>query len=171
MAGLRAACILGAMTITQASRVRGLALAAALACTPRLHAQVAQDALAAGSRVRVAADGGRSLTGNVLRLNADTLTITSSGEAPLQIATSRLTSVEVSRGRNRVGWSLSGALIGGLAGGVLGGATGGRDDPTGLGAGAGFAAGGIIGLLSGAVLGAVVAPERWRSVPLSRATR
>ena len=70
MAGLRAACILGAMTFTQASRVRGLALAAALACTPRVHAQ---DALAAGSRVRVAADSGRSLTGNVLRLNADTL--------------------------------------------------------------------------------------------------
>ena len=168
MAGLRAACILGAMTFTQASRVHGLALAAALACTPRLHAQ---DALAAGSRVRVAADSGRSLTGNVLRLNADTLTITSSGEAPLQIATSRLTSIEVSRGRNRVGWSLSGSLIGGLVGGVLGGASGGRDDPTGLGAGAGFAAGGILGLLSGAILGAVVAPERWRSVPLSRATR
>lgn len=171
MAGLRAACILGAMTFTQTSCVRALALAVALACTPRLHAQVARDVLAAGSRVRVAADSGRSLTGKVLRLDADTLTITAAGEAPVQIATSRLTSIEVSRGRNRVGWSLSGALVGGLVGGVLGGASGGRGDPTGLGAGAGFAAGGILGLFAGAILGAVVAPERWRSVPLSRATR
>lgn len=159
------------MTFINASRARGLAVAVALACTPRLHAQVARDAIAAGSRVRVAVDSGRPLTGNVLRLDTDTITITASGDTPLQIATSRLTSVEVSRGRNRAGWSLSGALIGGLAGGVLGGASGGRNDPTGLGAGAGFAAGGILGLLSGAVVGALVAPERWRSVQLRRATR
>lgn len=171
MAGLRAACILGAMTFTQASRVRGLALAAALAYAPPLHAQVAQGALAAGSRVRVAADSGRTLTGSVLRLNADTLTISASGDTPLPIPTSRITALAVSRGRNRVGWSLGGAVIGGLVGGVLGGASGARDDPTGLGAGAGFAAGGILGLLSGAILGAVVAPERWRSVLLPTVAR
>jgi hypothetical protein len=159
------------MTFAKTSRVRGLALAAALACAPRAHAQGAQEALAAATRVRIAADSGHALTGNVLRLNADTLTITASAGGPLPIPLSRLTSLEVSRGRNRAGWSLGGALIGGLVGGVLGGASGGHDDPTGLGAGAGFAAGGILGLLSGAVVGALVAPERWRAVPLPTAAR
>lgn len=149
----------------------GLALAIALTCTPSLHAQVAQGALATGSRVRVRADSARALTGSVLRLDADTLTITASGDSPRQFPTSHVTSLEVSRGRNRAGWSLGGALIGGLVGGVLGGASGGHDDPTGLGAGAGFAAGGILGLLSGAIVGALVAPERWRAVPLPAATR
>ena len=159
------------MTFTKATLVRGLALAGVRACTPSLHAQVAREALAAGARVRVTADTGRAMTGNVLRLAADTLTITASGDAPRQFATSHLTSLEVSRGRNRTGWSLSGALLGGLVGGVLGGASGGHDDPTGLGAGAGFAAGGIVGLLSGAIVGALVAPERWRPVALPAATR
>ncbi|HET7188815.1 MAG TPA: hypothetical protein VFI52_11705 [Gemmatimonadaceae bacterium] len=119
--------------------------------------------------MRVATDSGRSLTGSVLRVNTDTLTISASGGTSLQLPTARLTSLEVSRGRNRAGWSLSGALLGGLVGGALGGASGGRDDPTGLGAAAGFAAGGILGLLSGAIVGALVAPERWRSVPLPAA--
>lgn len=154
-----------------ASHAHGLALAIALTCTPSLHAQVAQSTLATGSRVRISADSGPMLTGSVLRADADTLTITASGDSPRRFATSRLTSLEVSRGRNRTGWSLSGALIGGLVGGVLGGASGGHDDPTGLGAGAGFAAGGILGLLSGAIVGALVAPERWRAVPLLTVTR
>lgn len=111
------------------------------------------------------------MTGSVLRVDADTLTISASGESPHQFAMSRLTSLEVSNGRNRAGWSLSGALVGGLLGGVLGGASGGHDDPTGLGAGAGFAAGGILGLLSGAIVGALVAPERWHAIPLPMATR
>lgn len=151
--------------------MHGLALAIALACTPSLHAQVAQGALTSGSRVRLSADSGRALTGSVLRVDADTLTIIASGGSARQVPTSHLTSLEVSRGRNRTGWSLSGALIGGLVGGVLGGVSGGHDDPTGLGAGAGFAAGGILGLLSGAIVGALVAPERWRAVPLPAATR
>ena len=121
--------------------------------------------------MRIAADSGRALTGSILRVNADTLTVTASGGTQLQIPTSRLTTLDVSRGRNRAGWSIGGALLGGLVGGVLGGASGAQDDPTGLGAGAGFAAGGILGLVSGAIVGALVAPERWRSVPLPAATR
>lgn len=163
------------MTFPNAFRAQFLAstaaLAAALIAAPSLHAQLARAPLVDGSRVRITADSGRVLTGSLLRVNADTLTIAASRGAPLQIPAARLTSLDVSRGRNRGGWSLGGALIGGLVGGVLGGASGGHDDPTGLGAGAGFAAGGILGLLSGAVIGALVAPERWQPVALPLGTR
>jgi hypothetical protein len=126
-----------------------------------------------GTRVRIVGPaGGQPFTGNVLRLTADTLAVaTGGGNALLQVPTSRLTSIDVSEGRDRLGWGMRGAAIGGLAGAVLGAAAMGRDDPGGMGAYAGFIAGGIFGVGGGAIVGAIVAPERWRRLSLSGLVR
>lgn len=147
-------------------------LIAALACLAHAAPSPAQGLrieLPAGTRVRIAtAPDTPPFTGTVLRLTSDTLTLAAgSGSALLHIPVTRLTSLEESEGRNRIGWAFRGAGMGVVVGGIGGGIAGGRQDPYGLGAVVGFIAGGIMGTLGGAILGAVIAPERWRRISFS----
>ncbi|MEP6991185.1 MAG: hypothetical protein ABJA80_09670 [bacterium] len=129
------------------------------------HAQRAADLLTAGVKVRVTAPVLERGTGTVVSYGSDMLTVApEAGAAPLRVATSTITKLEVSRGKNRLKWGLGGALAGGLAVAIIGGVQGGHDDPTGLGAGTGVAAGFILGALLGGIGGAVFAPERWQDV-------
>lgn len=129
------------------------------------HAQRAADLLAAGTKVRVTAPPIERATGAVVRYSRDTLAVApADNAAPYQIATSRITQLEVSRGTSRLKWGLGGALLGGLIVGIIGGVQGGNDDVTGLGAATGFTAGFLLGAVIGGVGGAVLAPERWQDV-------
>lgn len=138
-----------------------------------LLGQSDRPSLPVGTRVRVLdRDGGGAFTGNVLRLGSDTLAVAvSDGRVLLQLPTSRLSSLEVSEGRDRFGGAWKGAGVGLIAGGLLGAATLGRDGQADLGELAGFFAGGVLGGGFGAVIGAIVAPERWRRFPLSDLVR
>lgn len=146
------------------------AIALTLAIAPGASAQSEWRSLPAGTRVRVttgAAD--QPFTGNVFRLTADTLAVaTGGGNALLQLPMTRIASVEISEGRDRIGWAVRGAGYGALAGGLIGAASlrgqGGAGD---LSAIAGFFAGGVLGGGLGSLIGAIVAPERWRRFPLS----
>ena len=146
------------------------ALTLTLVIAPGAGAQSDWRSLPVGTRVRVttgAAD--QPFTGIVLRLTADTLAVaTGGGNALLQLPTTRIASVEISEGRDRIGWAVRGAGYGALAGGLIGAASlrsqGGPGD---LSAIAGFFAGGVLGGGFGSLIGAIVAPERWRRFPLS----
>ncbi|HET7189820.1 MAG TPA: hypothetical protein VFI52_16825, partial [Gemmatimonadaceae bacterium] len=89
----------------------------------------------------------------------------------LQLPTARVTSIEVSEGRDRLGWGVRGAGIGVLAGGLLGAVTVGRDSQADLAAIAGFFAGAVLGAAGGALFGAIAAPERWDRIHLSGVVR
>ena len=153
---------------------RGSLLVAGITCVlafpSRAEAQRDWRSLPAGTRVRVttgAAD--QPFTGNVLRLTADTLAVTTGGgNALLQLPTTRIASVEISEGRDRIGWAVRGAGYGALAGGLIGAASlrsqGGPGDLSVI---AGFFAGGVLGGGFGSLIGAIGAPERWRRFPLS----
>ncbi len=158
---------------TSVSRTcRCVALGSLLACAALaapLQAQSDRLYLPTGTRVRVTtvADS-QPFTGNLLRLTSDTLAVAAgSGNALVQVPIGQVRSLDASAGRNRSGWAAGGALVGGLVGGVALGAVGGHDDPTGLGAAVGFSVGALLGIATGAIVGIVVAPERWRHVPLS----
>lgn len=143
-----------------------VALIGALVLAPGLHAQSDRLAVPVGTRVRIVVGVNEPFTGNLLRLAPDTLAVAlSSGGALIQLPTSRLTSIELSDGRDRLGGSVKGAGIGLLAGGLIGGIALGRSEGD-LAALAGMFAGGIIGAGTGAIVGAIVAPERWRRLPL-----
>ena len=147
-------------------------VALVLAFATPLHAQSERLPMPLGTRVRVAATGNQPFTGNVLRLTSDTLVVAAgSGSALVQLPTTSLTSLEVSEGRDRLGWTFKGAGIGVLAGGFIGSATLGREQPDGLAQLAGFFAGGILGAGFGAAIGAIAAPERWRRLSLSGLVR
>ena len=163
------------VSICPVSRWRTTSLAALtclLAFAPGLLAQSDRFFVPLGTRVRIVVGANAPFTGNVLRLTSDTLAVaTGSGGALIQIATSRLSSIELSEGRDRLHGSLKGAGIGVLAGGLIGGVSLGRSEGNDLAALAGMFAGGIIGAGTGAIVGAIVAPERWHRLSLSGASR
>jgi hypothetical protein len=140
---------------------------------PWASAQSGRLALPVGTRVRVLdRTGGAPFTGSVLRITPDTLAIAvSDGRALLQLPTSRLSTLEVSEGRDRLGVAWKGAGIGVLVGGIAGAASLRERDDYGLATLAGFFAGGLIGGGLGAVVGAIVAPERWTRLALPGAGR
>lgn len=149
-----------------------VALSCTLAFAPGLRAQSDRFFVPLGTRVRIVVGANAPFTGNVLRLTSDTLAVaTGSGGALLQIPTSRLSSIELSEGRDRLGGSVKGAGIGVLAGGLIGGVALGRSEGNDLAALAGMFAGGIIGAGAGAIVGAIVAPERWQRLSLSGVSR
>jgi hypothetical protein len=73
--------------------------------------------------------------------------------------------LEASRGRQRWLWGLLGATAGFFAGGLLGVQTydTGESDIDGILA---ATAGAAIGTVSGAIIGAIMAPERWKRIPI-----
>ncbi len=75
-----------------------------------------------GARVRVLAPGALAgrLTGIVIARTADSLTISRANASPLAIPMSRLTSVELSRGKSHAAGALKGLVIGAGVGLVLG---------------------------------------------------
>ena len=138
---------------------------------PRLVAQ-APPPVEAGSRVRVSLAGpeGRRVTGDVVAVGSDALSLVPGhGRDTTAVSFRSISRLELSRGRRSVG---SGMLLGGVIGAGLGGtgalvwvasscfrsstSTGGNC-PTG-----GAAAGIIIGSGAvGALVGTLVRPERW----------
>lgn len=149
-----------------------LALIYTLAFAPGLRAQSDRLFVPLGTRVRIVAGANEPFTGNVLRLTSDTLAVaTGSGGALIQLPTSRLSSIEVSEGRDRLHGSIKGAGIGVLGGGLIGGVAVGRSEGNSLAGLAGMFAGAIIGAGTGAIVGAIVAPEHWRRLSLSGASR
>lgn len=138
-----------------------------------LHAQSDRLSLPVGTRIRVQATAeAPPFTGTVWRLTSDTLAVAvSSGNALLRLPTAHVTSIEVSDGRDRLGWAVRVGGIGALAGGLLGAATFGHGSQGDLGAFAGFFAGSILGAAGGALFGAIVAPERWDRIHLSGVVR
>lgn len=150
-----------------------LALLLAVTTPAALYAQSDRLYLPVGTRIRVqAAPEAPPFTGTVWRITSDTLAVAvSSGNALLQLPTARVTSIEVSEGRDRLGWGVRGAGIGALSGGLLGAATLGHGSQGDLGALAGFFAGSILGAAGGALFGAIAAPERWDRIHLSGVVR
>lgn len=76
------------------------------------HAQM--ESLIPGVRVRIRAPGSVSgrLTGTVLTRTSDSLSIATESGVPLHLPLSRLTAVEVSRGKSRSMGAMKGALWG-----------------------------------------------------------
>ena len=138
-----------------------------------LRAQSDRLSLPVGTRIRVqTTTEAPPFTGTVWRITSDTLAVAvSSGNALLQLPTAHVASIEVSDGRDRLGWGVRGAGLGVLAGGLLGAVTLGRDSQADLAAIAGFLAGAVVGAAGGALVGAIVAPERWDRIHLSGVVR
>lgn len=148
------------------------ALVCTLALALDLRAQSDRFSVPTGTRVRIVVGASESFTGSVLRLTSDTLAVaTGSGGALIQLPTSRLSSIEVSEGRDRLGGSVKGAGIGVLAGAAIGSIALRRSEGPGVAALAGLFAGGILGGGTGAIVGAIVAPERWRRLSLPEVSR
>ena len=164
--------------VSAASNPRGrwialLVLSWAVTMPAGLRAQSDRLYLPVGTRVRLqTAPDTPAFTGTVWRLTSDTLAVAvSNGNALLQLPTARVTSIEVSDGRDRLGWGVRGAGIGVLAGGLLGAVTLGRDAQGSLAAIAGFFAGAVVGAAGGALVGAIAAPERWDRIHFSGVVR
>lgn len=138
-----------------------------------LRAQSDRLYLPVGTRVRLqTAPDAPAFTGTVWRLTSDTLAVAvSHGNALIQLPTARVTSIEVSDGRDRLGWAVRGAGIGVLAGGLLGVVAIGRQARADLAVIAGFIVGAGIGATGGALVGAIAAPERWDRIHLSGVVR
>jgi hypothetical protein len=149
-----------------------LGVALAVTVPAALRAQSDRLSLPVGTRIRVQTADAPPFTGTVWRITSDTLAVAvSSGNALLQLPTAQVTSIEVSDGRDRLGWGVRGAGIGVLAGGLVGAVTLGRDSQADLAAIAGFVAGAVVGAVGGALVGAIAAPERWDRIRLSGLVR
>ncbi len=119
-----------------------------------------------GVRARIRAPGsinGR-LTGTVLDRTTDSLSIATESGVPVRLPLSRLTSVEISRGKSRSRGAMKGAVWGapfGLLSGLFSD-TGEKDcSKYSCNRGATVAAGVGAGVFLGAVIGAAIQSERW----------
>jgi hypothetical protein len=143
------------------------AIAFCLACSWSAIAQSPEPVgISTGTRVRVSLDSGSLVTGSVVRLTPETLELADSRSAVQRMNTSRVTSLEVSRGRPVHGNRLAkGAFKGFLILGGAGTAVILASDP-------GWAFVGPLvfgppGALIGAVHANVTRPEVWEAVPVS----
>jgi hypothetical protein len=129
-----------------------------------------------GARVRVEAPGivaGRYV-GTVLTRTADTITVGSPTGAPVVVPTSRLTGLEISRGKSRTAGAVRGMMWGvpiGLAAGLI--SLGAYEDcSSGGGCGGAETKGTLVMLTAlsgaawGAAIGAIVGREAWDSYEL-----
>jgi hypothetical protein len=130
----------------------------------RADAQYADAQVAAGTRIRVTgpAVGADPLIATSVSLTRDSLIVSvADGRATMRFPTSRVTSLEVSQGHDRMRWAIGGAIVGALIGFI---ATPNKDQfevmPMIV---------GIAGGLFAIPVGAIVAPERWEPVSLGSA--
>jgi hypothetical protein len=157
-----------------------LGIAAMLLGAGALGAQssAAAPELIAGSRVRVEAPGvvPHHFIGRVLLPPSDTLLLASQNGPPVTIRTSKIVSLDVSRGRSRPNGALRGVLLGtpvGFGLGMLFGSSPRCDvacpflvrPPRRHYGGSGAVAGALAGLFFGAIIG----HERWSRVSLAAA--
>jgi hypothetical protein len=143
-------------------------------CTSLLWVQesVAQSWPESGSRIRISADSGQTMTGRFIGLAGNSVQLVAEDELQSRLfPLSRTRRVEVSQGRSSA--AMKGMVIGGLSGVALAALVvaahpGGAGDFT---AAQGFllAAGwlGVIGMGSGVVVGAFFTIEDWRRMPLT----
>jgi len=154
-------------------RIRRTALSICLVLTAVAPVALAQsNELQPGARVRVSAPGivaGRYV-GTVLSWNGDTLQLGGPNVAPVTVPMSRITSLEVSRGKSRLSGAGRGVLWGTPIGLVIGLASANSlEDCTDFGCsdassgerGAYVLASALGGALWGAGIGALVGRERW----------
>lgn len=162
-----------------------VALAITLLCSSHLAAQIAArtDEIQPGAKVRVTAPGvvAARYVGTVLARTGDTLTVGGPNTLPFAIPSSRITLLEVSRGKSRGDGAIRGMKWGtpiGLGFGVLtmgfiadclGCATRPDSDRSGE-RGAWVATSTLSGVAYGALIGALVGREHWESFDLSRHT-
>ena len=157
-----------------------LAIVLTLACvsSSRLAAQaVRTDEVQPGARVRIVAPGivaGRYV-GTVLSRSADTITVGSSNSLPIALPTTRIESLEISRGKSRADGAIRGIKWGAPIGAVLGLAfiAAINDDCYECGFSSDSKAGFVAletlgGAMWGAGIGALVGRERWQSFDLQR---
>ena len=107
------------------------------------------------------------LRGRVQSVTADTLTLRTSGSVQA-VPLAGVRQLEVSRGRNRLLWTLGGVAVGAV-GGILYTRATDEDDPADIGGASGTAEGvgnTVVGMLAGGLAGFFVAPERWRALRL-----
>ena len=149
-----------------------LALAFLLASAPlAAQGEAAPRAPEAGARVRVSllAPPPERMVGRLRLLSPDTLVVgLGGGQADLSLPLASVASLERSRGRPRLLWTVLGTVAGAGAGVLAHRATR-EDDPADIGGLRGTADGlekTLVGALAGGVLGFVLAPERWSRVPL-----
>ena len=156
---------------------QGVVSLVGLVCAFGSAALQAGDEPPPGTRVRIQA--GESRTGVLVARDAEQLTLQVGGkEPPVIIPLRQVTGLEVSHGRGRRKAAGIGALVGLVAAGtlVLSGASGvgcGPDDSecfcSGQGCVEAFLLIGVPAAALGAATGALVAPERWREVPVHAA--
>jgi hypothetical protein len=147
-----------------------LALCVTAATPAALRAQIEGSTLPTGVRVRVhETSTPQPFTGTLWHVSGDTYAVRPSGtNTLLKLSESRIVSIDVSAGRDRVRWGFLGAAAGALAGGLFGAATIGQDPDADLGSVGGVVLGSFVGAPLGAVVGALNAPERWRRIRLDR---
>jgi hypothetical protein len=121
----------------------------------------------AGARVRIWSDStAAALKARVQTVDPQERTIrVIDGSTPQVLRLSELDRIDVSRGRNRWGWTAGGMLAGATAGVIISRLDGDEGDVAGgLEETAEGLANTFAGALVGGVVGFLVAPERWRTV-------
>ncbi len=136
-----------------------------------LHAQVAITSLVSGDRIRIDTAPGRTISGQVIRVDEDSIAFSTPGAPEVLLPVSQLQGLRVATPetlgalRGAVGGVLAGALIGGFLGTVL--LTGGDE---GIHGGSAFAFGAfwvsIPGSLVGALIGTNQTVTKWVDVSL-----
>ena len=153
---------------------------AALSASPSLAQTVASAAeLQPGVKVRVVAPGivaGRYV-GTILSRSGDTLTLGSPTAPPITLPSSRIQSLEISRGKSRADGAVRGIVWGVPIGMALGALLIGSEDCPNcagnrgeVGPGQALGSGGLAGLAWGALIGALIGREHWDRFDLQHRT-
>jgi hypothetical protein len=147
---------------------RALLLLAALLSPAGASAAQSPSALAVGTRVRVSADTGRSITGLLLAVPADSIGLRPCpGCGPMSVSLGRVKRIDVSDGKHL---SIRNTVVGGLLGMVVGAGVGAWIGDASCSRSCGVAAvipgltGAGLGLVMGSAGGLAVRRESWRQV-------
>lgn len=160
------------------------AMVGLIMCADEIRAQGTE--IVPGARLRIAAQGvvAGQLVATVLSRTADSLVLGGPGMQPLTVAVSRLTSIEVSRGKSRLDGAIRGIKWGvpisvGFASLIAPGLTRcdlvagvrrcGLEASTGDKVGFALVGGPLVGIFYGAPIGALIGAEKWeRFEPITR---
>lgn len=120
----------------------------------------------AGTRVRIWSDSATQLMkARVFAPDPSGLTLqVSQGDTPQTLRLSQVDRIDLSRGKNRLGWTAMGMLAGATAGVLITRLDGSEGDVTGLDGLAEGLANTFSGMLVGGIVGFFVAPERWHTL-------